>query len=148
MITDKKEFVNYCIGFVNGKLKDLLLMQSDLNDSLRNETKSTAGDKHETARAMVQIEQEKLGRHIKEWEITKERLLQLSRSENLLLHKQLIDTNKGLFFVHCHLGKLNFKNLSVMGISPASPLGKELLICNEGVAVNFNGEKYLVLKKY
>ncbi len=44
-------------------------LQDSLNDALdstANETKSTAGDKHETGRAMAQLEQEKIGSQIAE----------------------------------------------------------------------------------
>jgi hypothetical protein len=52
------------------------LILNELNDSAKNETKSTAGDKHETALAMLQIEQENTRNKLKE---IKEQKLQLDR---------------------------------------------------------------------
>lgn len=148
MIPDKKEFVRHCIKFVEAKLSSLLLIQAELGNSLHHETKSTAGDKHETARAMLQLEQEKLGKQIKEWELVKESVEKLSHNINMLANSQLIETDKGLFFVYCHLGKIEFNGQTVMGISPASPLGNELLKQKEGGKFNINSNSYLILKKH
>ena len=48
--------------------KIILLLQTlfDLSESAKNETKSTAGDKHETALAMLQIEQANVRGQMKE----------------------------------------------------------------------------------
>lgn len=47
-------------------LKALTLEEelNDIKEALFQDSKSTAGDKHETSRAMAQLEQEKLGKQL------------------------------------------------------------------------------------
>ena len=57
----QKETVYY--AFKNILVERINLVRSsleELKEMGKNETKSTAGDKHETALAMVQLEQEKM----------------------------------------------------------------------------------------
>jgi hypothetical protein len=54
-----KEQISSTILFLENHLKDL-------SSGAQNDSKSSAGDKHETARAMMQIEQEKVGKQLKE----------------------------------------------------------------------------------
>ena len=60
MIKEKLFF--HCENYLQ-KRKDLLEQRkNELQLALTSETKSSAGDKHETGRAMIQIEREKLGK--------------------------------------------------------------------------------------
>ena len=43
---------------------DLTAIQTDASDGKSNDAKSSAGDKHEVGVAMVQLEQEKLGKQV------------------------------------------------------------------------------------
>src|SRR5258706_14437730 len=56
-MTLKQKIYNYYLGVINDKIKLFQKVLADLKESGSNETKSTAGDKHETALAMLQIEQ-------------------------------------------------------------------------------------------
>ena len=56
----KKQLFSECQNFVNSKLEAIHRTIEGLQNSLTSETKSTAGDKHETGRAMAQLEQEKI----------------------------------------------------------------------------------------
>ena len=59
---------DHCENNINSKLKNYLKIDQELFKSLNEETKSSAGDKHETNRAMIQIEREKNSNRIKEIE--------------------------------------------------------------------------------
>ena len=56
-MTLKQKVYNHYLQAVNDKIKELQQVLTELKESASNETKSTAGDKHETALAMLQIEQ-------------------------------------------------------------------------------------------
>ena len=58
----KKLLYNYCESFLKRKLTNYQNQKKELFESLESETKSSAGDKHETGRAMIQLEIEKLGK--------------------------------------------------------------------------------------
>ena len=75
-------------GFENRKAEILLALES--------ESKSSAGDKHETGRAMIQLEREKLGEQIKKFELHQKHLIHLENhinSEHVKLGSVVKQTN-------------------------------------------------------
>lgn len=54
----KEKVYQQYLQLVNDKIVSLQKILNELSDSAKNETKSTAGDKHETALAMLQQEQQ------------------------------------------------------------------------------------------
>jgi transcription elongation GreA/GreB family factor len=102
---------------------------SDLRLDLSANTKSTAGDKHETSRAMNQLEQERIC----------EQLLELKKSLSIVksivtnqIHTKiglgsLLQTNNGNFYLSIGHGALNLGGQKYFCLSPISPFGKLLL---------------------
>ena len=88
---------NHCENQINLKLKNYLSIDNEFVESLKKETKNSSGDKHETTRAMIQIEREKNGKRIKEIEILKKQLLTIKSIENnkkKISLGSLVKTNK------------------------------------------------------
>ena len=56
----KEELLKKCHQFVNNRLQNIEETISSNQTALQSETKSSAGDKHETGRAMLQLEMEKV----------------------------------------------------------------------------------------
>lgn len=65
-MTFKQKIHTHCLQLVDDKILELETILRELNESAANNTKSSAGDKHETERAMVQIEQEAIGKQLHE----------------------------------------------------------------------------------
>ena len=59
---NKPDFVAHLNHLLLEKLHSIQQQIDDIKLALSEDTKSTAGDKHETARSMAQLEQEKLGK--------------------------------------------------------------------------------------
>ena len=59
---------SHCESYLKTKLLEYQKRNKELYQSLNSEEKSSAGDKHETGRAMIQLEIEKLGNQIKKIE--------------------------------------------------------------------------------
>lgn len=146
----KQNVLLICKKVIDEKLNDLFLALKDVNESANNESKSSAGDKHETGRAMMQIEQEKLGKQIQEWETQKNILdkIDLAKSFHLISLGSLIETNKGLFFIAANVGKIKVGDKDVMVISRASPLGACLVKHKMGDEFEFNKASYRIIKSF
>ena len=114
---------------LNQKLNDLNVMMIDLNEASNNETKSTVGDKHETSKAMMHLEQEKLGSQLKEieFQIKEFNALNFSVHSNQIVLGSLVETTHGYFFIATAIGKIQIDNLVVFAISNKSPLGSKFL---------------------
>lgn len=118
----------------------------DLRQSAANETKSTAGDKHETALAMLQIEQANSGRQMTELLQQKEQFDKINpkTTSQKVAIGSFIKTNNGCLFLSVSLGKTIINGLSVMAISPQSPLGSKLLGLGKNDVVHVNGRDFRI----
>lgn len=142
----KEQILQKCKELVDEKLNKLFYALEELNESAEAESKSTAGDKHETGRAMIQLEQEKIGKQIQEWEIQKQILekIDLCKDSNHISLGTLIETDKGLFFLGVNIGKIKIKGQEVMVISTQSPLGKLLMNYQLNEKVNYMNSSYSI----
>ena len=142
----KKNIHNNCLQSLEEKIVEVKNQITDLNQSFADEGKSSAGDKHETARAMAQLEVEKLHQQLHQFETQINVLKKLNpdfHSETIPIAigtGSLIKTDKGNFFIAIPLGKIE----DVMVISAASPLGKEMIGKKAGEEVVFNGMEYKI----
>lgn len=114
---------------LNEKIAALQQQANELQQSIAAETKSSVGDKYETGRAMLHLEQEKNNHHIREAQDQRTMLQHLERHSlsEKIVPGSLVKTNKGWFFISGAFGKISLEEGMIMAISPVSPLGKSLL---------------------
>jgi transcription elongation GreA/GreB family factor len=146
----KEELLKKCHQFVNNRLQNIEETISSNQTALQSETKSSAGDKHETGRAMLQLEMEKAGQQIANIQQMKETLAKidvLKKSKNAHLGS-LIKTNTGNYFLSVSVGQLKVDNELYFAVSVSSPIGKLLLgkSVNEQVMFNSKNIKLLSIK--
>jgi hypothetical protein len=144
----KVEIVNYCIAQLDIKYHQLHSALTQIQEAIANETKSTAGDKHETAKAILQTEQEKIGKQIQLCQYQKQELvaLQAHPSKHINATKgALIETNHGFIFIGGGLGKLVLNKLSFISISVQSPLALKLNGCKIDDSISLNEKTYQIL---
>lgn len=113
-------------------------------EATASEGKSTAGDKHETGRAMAQLEQEKFLKQLSEANKLMAVLLRIDpgTTYNQASIGSLVETNNGWFFLAVAVGKVIVDGKTVFGLSTASPIGKLLHQKQPGDAVAFNGRNF------
>lgn len=144
----KKEVHAFCENYVDSRLERIHTEIQKLNEGLQSETKSTAGDKHETGRAMLQLEREKLGKQLLEVEnmkIVMGRICPNQKSQKIALGS-LVKTNTAVYFISISAGKFKIKNTEVFCISTSSPIGRALLGKRENEVIVFNGIEQLILE--
>ena len=131
---------------VEDKISLLKKSYDELSESAANETKSTAGDKHETALAMLQIEQENTGRQLKEVLNQKSILEKIDPTLHTLeiVRGSIVNTNNGIFFMCIGLGKILVDENTVIALSPESPLGLQLMHLKQGDTFTFSGIDYII----
>ena len=85
MLTEirKKEVLIALSDQLDSRATEINQYMFDLTASLTSETKSTAGDKHDTGRAMIHLEQEKLQHQVQEIQLQLQRIRALQHSEKL-----------------------------------------------------------------
>jgi FtsZ-binding cell division protein ZapB len=142
----KEKVYRYYLQTATEKINLLQKTLDDLKESGANETKSTAGDKHETALAMLQIEQANVRAQLKEAQEQKAVLEKInpSLSPSVIVTGSLIKTSKGYLFLSVALGKAVVDSTTVTALSAHSPLGMQLLHKQTTQAVTINGHQYIV----
>ena len=128
MIT-KKEVYNIFCQQIEQKIQSAIQSWNEANESVLSETKSSVGDKHETGRAMAQIEVEKASKILNE---TKQmgsiiQLLEPEKTSQKAELGALIETDLGLFYLSTGIGKIEIKNQTIFCIGMNSPIGISLL---------------------
>ena len=139
----------FCQDYATSKIVSVKGEIEKLNESLGSETKSTAGDKHETGRAMIQLEREKLGRQLLEAEKTKvifERIPSKYNSTSTIGLGSLVRTDSTIYFMAISAGRFVEDGDEVFCISVATPIGKLLLGKSLGDVISFNGVNQKVLE--
>ena len=113
-----------------------------------NETKSSAGDKYETGRAMLQIEENN----------TRVQLIQAIRVKNdlagLKLNKKyskvapgsLVITDSGKYFISVGLGEISLDSDTYYCVSIAAPIGQALIDRQAGDEIDFKGTTVKILE--
>src|SRR5690606_18346245 len=125
----KEQLLKFCWDYVGEKSQRLKNSHADLQESLDSETKNSTGDKHETGRAMVQLEQEKLAQQFTELERTKNILQRVDvrkRTETIGLGS-LVRTGVADYFIAISAGAFKQDGRPIYCISPDAPIAQLLM---------------------
>lgn len=142
----KKRLLEACLSHIHQRIETAEQALQAARDAANEETKSSAGDKYETGRAMMQLEQEKIETQLVE-------ALRLERQLTTLDPKRpcekceagsLVLTNQGKFFMAVGLGKIRLEGETFFIISMKSPAGMAFSGKKAGEEVFFQNRKYLL----
>ena len=129
------------------KKSQLLAELSEIAAARDLETKSTAGDKHETARAHMQIRQEQVSRQLSELQqkITELDRVSLTKEKgDVVSSGSLVITSRGIFFIVVAVGKIKVEGQDVFVVSPQSPIGRVLMGLKANAEFSLNGNDYSI----
>jgi len=146
-VTLKERLYLQCETFIGNRLKTLQNTINEIQKALLFETKSTAGDKHETGRAMLQLEREKLGQQLAEIQKTKELLSRVDsqKESTTICLGSIVYTTRLNYFISISAGELIDNNVKFYAISPNTPIAKLLLSKRKGDGIKFRGEKSVII---
>lgn len=138
---EKKLLVEKLLHALNLRKIDLENTLASTKESRDNDTKSSAGDKFETGRAMMQQEMDKLEQQLHQLQ---QQIFQLSTLNTESKQAQvgfgsLVTTENNSFFLAIPFGKINVHNQNYWVISTASPVGKTMLGKKAGDSFDFQG---------
>lgn len=145
---DKESLRNELIQLLDHKVSDLERMLNSMQESRDSANKSTAGDKHEVGRAMMQAEMDTLNAQLvrKKEELSTLTNLPLKLSNESIRKGHLVQTDKGSYYLAIGLGAVNIEERSFFAISVDSPIGQALLGHSVGDEVTFNGRSIRIVK--
>ncbi len=139
----KEQLFKECQLYVEKREQTIREIMSSNKKALLSETKSSAGDKHETGRAMLQLEMEKASQQIAVVQQMKEVLHRIKTSEtsDVVRLGSLVHTDKGTYYLTISIGTVSVENETYFIISSSSPIGKLLLGKEVNDVIQFNGKQ-------
>ncbi len=144
----KQQLYQACATSLEDQIQAIQVHLDSITEARNNETKSSAGDKYETSRAMMQIEEDNSRKQMAEVLKVKGQLLMV-KTDTIHTHAQLgslVETNKGIYFLSVGVGRILLGGKTYFAISLASPIGKKLLNKKNGESIVFNTNKINILK--
>ena len=143
----KKQVYETCLAYLTNKQAVFSEMMRELAEGALTDGKSAAGDKHETARSMMQLEQEKIAKQWQEVEIQLNILKNLSYlpyTGKKINQGSLVKTESSFLYLAVSIGKLQVAGELVWVLSPQSPLGMQLLGQEEGTTIQLKETLYIL----
>jgi len=135
----KLELYDFCLEFVDNRFQTIQNTIKEIQESLLSETKSSAGDKHETGRAMLQLEREKSGNQLAEIQKLKAILNKVNseaKHQKIALGS-LVYTTQSNYFIAISAGEIVLDSKRFYAISQATPIAKLLISKTVGDEVLF-----------
>lgn len=146
----KEQLYGFCQRWVDDRIAmaqgNIQAAQAAANE----ETKSSAGDKYETARAMAQLEIEKAAAILAEAGKQKQLLGKISTGAKTSTVQlgSLAHTNHGWFYISLSAGMAEIDRVAYLCLSPVSPLGQAMMGLQQGGRFSFNQRHYMVKAVY
>lgn len=143
----KNKLLQKCRLAVGTRFDKIRKTIADIEESLLEESKNTSGDKHETGRAMLQIDRENAGKQLLEIE----KLIQLldridvNATTDYVRLGSLVTTDKFKYFISISIGAVSLENENYLCVALNSPIGLLLSGKKENDTFEFNGQIIRIL---
>ena len=142
--------IEQCEEFVQQKIDVFEKLMNEAQESANNETKSSAGDKFETGRAMMHAERDKNAQQLSEAMKIKMKLDLLKRTSvsDKISFGSVVITSFGNYFISISAGRVVVDNVKYFAVSPQAPLAQILLQKKAGDIVEFNDKEIKILEVF
>lgn len=143
----KSQLYQFVSDQIDLKINLAQQVYDEANESVVSETKSSAGDKHETSRAMSQLEVEKAGKYLMENQRLKSILGFLEpdiERQNCCLGA-VVETTQGNFYLSIAMGKVEIENKTYFCVGMNSPLAQAMINYKKGDFYTVAAKKYQII---
>ncbi len=146
----KIEINTYCLNVLGDRLNTIKKNLDSLMDAKRNETKSSAGDKYETGRAMIQNEEELYKRQGAQTRVILDQMLRIDPDKacSIVEPGALVILPSGYFYMGAGMGKIQIDGKDCFSISLSSPMGQALKGKTAGTTFTFQEKEIIILNIY
>jgi len=146
----KKVLYEKCIGYADERISSIEDALQASHEASVNDTKSSAGDKYETTREMMQQE---ISRNAQQLMEAKKLRMALDKfnsetASDIIKQGSFVVTSEGDFYISISAGQLTAGGRSVYAISAHSPIGRLMLGCKAGDSIEMNKRVFNILQVY
>ncbi|MBS1778301.1 MAG: 3-oxoacyl-ACP synthase [Bacteroidetes bacterium] len=143
----KQTLYNLCLAHITATIKNAEELIADAREAAANETKSSAGDKYETAREMMQQEIDLNTTRLQAAKAQEQVLKQIDteKTNDVVVPGSVVQTNSGYFYIAVGAGQLMVDGVKYYAISMDSPLGAQLKGKRAGDTYALNGRTFTII---
>lgn len=146
MNTIKNTLLQLCVAYVQNRIDNAEQAIQSAQQASNDDTKSSAGDKYETSREMMQQD---TNRNIAQLTEASKLMVALNRiningNSTVAENGSLIITNNGNFFLAVSAGTLSVDDRPYFAVSIASPIGTLIRGKKAGERFTLNGKAYSI----
>ncbi|WP_293886416.1 MULTISPECIES: GreA/GreB family elongation factor [unclassified Sphingobacterium] len=138
----KHELLEIALKRTNDRISMIASALETARDSSTDDTKSSAGDKYETSREMIQQDINRYQKQLLEANKDLQQLLNIQpviRNETPIARAgSLVQTDVGFYFIATSIGAVKVGDSTIFIISPLSPIGQLLIGKKTGDSFVFN----------
>ncbi|APS38211.1 MULTISPECIES: transcription elongation factor [Salegentibacter] len=146
----KEKLYIACEAYVDERIKRIEAAMAGLESDLENETKSSAGDKYETGREMINLEINKLAEQLQQFKNLRN-TLNVAKSRTNNGSAQLgtaVKTNMANYFIAIPADRIIVDGEEYFAIGANSPIAQLLLHKKAGEEITFNGKSAEILEVF
>ncbi|WP_342328680.1 3-oxoacyl-ACP synthase [Pedobacter sp. FW305-3-2-15-E-R2A2] len=142
----KEKLYLLCLNFIEQRIQTAETALEQSREASNDDTKSSAGDKFETTREMMQQDISRNKRLLMDAQQNLQLLNSIkdTPSNDKVRNGNLVYTSEGVFYISISAGQLTLDGESVFAISAASPIGNLLIGKEKEASFDFNGKHYLI----
>lgn len=142
----KELLFKQCFEFISKRIRTAEDALAQAREASNDDTKSSAGDKFETTREMMQQD---ISRNERLLDDAQKNLQLLNSIKDVpagdrIRNGSLVYTSQGTFYISISAGQLSVAKDVFFAVSAASPIGQLLLGKKTGDTFTFNGKTYLL----
>jgi transcription elongation GreA/GreB family factor len=140
--TFKQQLHAACLAYVQERIDACQAAIHAAQESANSETKSSAGDKYETGRAMAQNERDRNTIQLRQAQQLQGELVRINPELpcDTVRPGALVQTSLGHFYISISAGKLTVGGQDYFAVSAAAPVAAALAGKRTGEQVQFNGK--------
>tara|TARA_B100000378_G_scaffold121325_1_gene97909 strand:+ start:649 stop:1095 length:447 start_codon:yes stop_codon:yes gene_type:complete len=144
----REKLLAKCADYVEERVSRLQSSIKDLEHDLGNETKSSAGDKYETSREMMNTEINKLQNQLLSFKKLKEVLavIENRKVSTTVQLGSIVKTDAANYFISIPVGEIKVEEEKYYAIGLNSPIGKLLLGKEKGEQFIFQQKEFSIKK--
>jgi len=142
----KQLLYELCKEYVSSGVAAARQAIDNARDAADDDTKSSAGDKFETAREIMQQDIDLNTAHLNELQKLKASLdlIDPAHHSDTVHAGSVVHTNQGNYYIAISIGKLTANDVTYYAISPSAPLGALLIGHKAGDTFSFNGKDFTI----
>lgn len=142
----KSRLYLYCMDFIMQRIATAETALQQSQEASNDDTKSSAGDKFETTREMMQQDIARTKNLLFDGKQNLQLLTSLENAphSDTVRNGSLVYTSNGLFYITISAGQIKLDDQQVFAISAVSPIGQLLIGKKAGDSFSFNKNEYLI----